>query len=98
MHTQSILTRYITRHLKVLMTPLLLLTTLLLTLTSAWADPGGGGGNLGGGGASGPEPSQWYFMLTGALVLGALAFYRARTAAPTSSDTVLNDNASGDDD
>ena len=53
-------------------------TLTLLTFSSALADPGGGGGNLGGGGASGPEPSQWYFMLTGALALGALALYRAR--------------------
>ena len=53
----------------------------LSTLSSVWADPGGGGGGLGGGGASGPEPSQWYFMLTGALILGGIALYRARTQA-----------------
>ena len=53
----------------------------LLTTSSVWADPGGGGGGLGGGGASGPEPSQWYMMLTGAVILGGIAFYRRRVQA-----------------
>ena len=48
-------------------------------ITSVWADPGGGGGGLGGGGASGPEPSQWAFMILGAFMLGGIAFYRGRS-------------------
>jgi len=53
----------------------------LLAISSVWADPGGGGGGLGGGGASGPEPSQWFLILIGAVILGGVAFYRARMQA-----------------
>ena len=57
-------------------------SAVLMTLSafsSVWADPGGGGGGLGGGGASGPEPSQWYFMGIVAIVLGGIGLYRMRT-------------------
>ena len=45
------------------------------TFQSAWAEGGGGGGDLGDGGGSGPEPSQGWFMLCGALVLVGIGLY-----------------------
>ena len=59
----------------------LLSLAIALGATSAWADPGGGGGGLGGGGASGPEPSQWSFMLISAVMLAGVALYRSRAQA-----------------
>lgn len=59
-------------------------TLLSLHIGSGWADPGGGGGGLGGDGASGPEPSQWSMMIIGAMVLGGVAIYRARSQAKRS--------------
>ena len=45
------------------------------TFQLVWAEGGGGGGDLGDGGGSGPEPSQGWFMLCGAIVLIGVGLY-----------------------
>ena len=45
------------------------------SLQLAWAEGGGGGGDLGDGGGSGPEPSQGWFMICGAIALIGMGLY-----------------------